>query len=171
MRNASCCSLAHSLNLLSSCFDGAVQQMLAAGIDVRGYTIEDNRILFVCDQRGFKDMNRVRHFLLGQPETLEFEWNSKKYQPGSLINDDDGEVSADPMSRFQAIQDEQARTAKREARLKKKAKEAKAAKKKLAKQKAEKQKKAAAKAAKAKAAAAEAAAEAAAKQPQDKTEL
>lgn len=154
-------------------------QMLAAGIDVRGYTIEDNRILFVCDQRGYKDMNRVRAFLLIQKETQEFEWNSKKSYPGAVPTDESGEPAmADPLAKFQAMQDEQAAAAKKAARKKKKeeekrqrelrAKKEREAKKK--KQEAQKKKKQQEEEAKKKAQAAETAAksaatEAAAQQP------
>jgi colicin import membrane protein len=113
--------------------------MMTAGIDVRAYTIEDNRILFVCDQRGFKDMSRVRSFVLDQKETEEFEWNSKKSKPGDKVASGDaagGDAAADPLARFQAMQDEQAALAKRKERqAKKKAQEKKR------KQRAEKKKK------------------------------
>jgi hypothetical protein len=93
-------------------------QMMTAGIDVRGYSIEDDRILFVCDQRGYKDMNRVREFVLSQPETAEFEWNSKKSTPTAK---DAG--SPDPVAKFQQMQEEQAAQAKREAKKAKKERE------------------------------------------------
>lgn len=157
-------------------------QMMAAGIDVRGYTIEDNRILFVCDQRGYKDMNRVRAFLLIQPETQEFEWNSKKSYPGAVPLDESGEpAAADPLAKFQAMQDEQAAAAKRAARKLKKDEEnrqremrqAKAKAEKKKKQEAEKKKKEAAKKQQeeAKAAADAANAQQQTKQPEVHTEL
>ena len=117
-------------------------QMMAAGIDVRGYTIEDNRILFVCDQRGYKDMNRVRSFLLLQAETAEFEWNSKKSYPGAVPLDESGEPAvADPLAKFQAMQDEQAAAAKRAARKLKKDEENRQREMRQAKEKAAKKKK------------------------------
>ena len=127
--------------------------MMTAGIDVRGYSIEDNRILFVCDQRGFKDMNRVRAFLLRQPETLEFEWNNKKSVPGDIPKDEEGgdDAAADPLAKFQAMQEDAQQEAKRKARAEKKAKEEKARKAKLAKAKKERETKQKAEAAKKKA--------------------
>ena len=92
---------------------------MSAGIDVRGYSIEENRILFVCDQRGAKDMNRVRQFVLKQSETEEFEWNSRTSKPGDVINDE-GEAN-DPMAQFQAMQEEQQAKERREQRKKRKA--------------------------------------------------
>lgn len=115
--------------------------MMSAGIDVRGYTIEDDRILFVCEQRGFKDMNKVRAFLLVQPETKEFEWNSKKSLPGESVSDDSDTVADDPMAKFQAMQEEAQQNAKREAKKKKKAAEAAKRKKEQAKKKAQAEKK------------------------------
>lgn len=117
---------------------------MTAGIDVRAYTIEDNRILFVCDQRGFKDMSRVRSFVLDQKETEEFEWNSKKSRPGDKLASGDaagGDASADPLARFQAMQDEQAALAKRKERQAKKKAQEKKRKQRAEKERAEKKKK------------------------------
>jgi hypothetical protein len=114
--------------------------MISGGIDTRAYTIEDNRILFVCDQRGFKDMNKVRQFVLTQPETVEFEWNNKKSTPADIPKGEDGEAAAsDPLAKFQAMQEEQARQQKAAERKAKKAMEER--KKKKAKKEAEKKKK------------------------------
>jgi hypothetical protein len=126
-------------------------QMAAAGIDVRGYTIEDNRLLFVCDQRGYKDMNKARAFLLRQKEVVDFEWNSKKSFPGDVLTDEedasgDAAAAADPMARFQAMQDEQAALARREKRKAKREREARQRKKKRAAEKAKAKKAAKAKA-------------------------
>ncbi len=124
-------------------------QMSTAGIDVRGYTIEDNRILFVCDQRGYKDMNRVRNFVLKQIEVVDFEWNSKKSVPGDVLSEEEEGNSgkpaavADPIAQFQAMQDEQAARQKREQRRAKKEKEARLKKKKTEKAKKQKAKEAA----------------------------
>ena len=121
--------------------------MMTAGIDVRAYTIEDNRILFVCDQRGFKDMSRVRSFVLDQKETEEFEWNSKKSKPGDKVASGDGgaaaggDAGADPLARFQAMQDEQAALAKRKERQAKKKAQEKKRKQRAEKERAEKKKK------------------------------
>jgi len=103
--------------------------MMTAGIAVRGYTIEDNRILFVCDERGFKDMNKAKNFLLRQPEVMEFEWNNKKSLPGDIpTSDDEGEAPKDPLAKFQEMQEEQQRKFKHEQRQKKKAEQEKAKK-------------------------------------------
>jgi len=121
--------------------------MMTGGIGVRAYTIEDNRILFVCDQRGHKDMNRVRSFLLQQAETEEFEWNSKKSRPGDGVADADagGDAApADPLARFQAMQDEQADEEKRRARAEKKKKEERKRKQRRQREMAEKKKRIAA---------------------------
>lgn len=102
-------------------------QMAAAGIITRGYPVEDNRILFVCDEHGFKHMTRLRSFVLRQPEITEFEWNNKVSRPGDVSSDDDAPAD-DPMSKFQAMQEEAAQRERRAERAKKKASKAKAKK-------------------------------------------
>jgi Skp family chaperone for outer membrane proteins len=107
-----------------------LQQMMSAGIDVRGYTIEPTRILFVCDQ----------------PQAVEFEWNNKKTTPADLSTnpDSDADQPTDPMARFTAMQDEQAQLAKRKAKKEKKQREAdKKRRKKLAAKKKKQQEEAA----------------------------
>jgi len=48
------------------------------GVEAKGYAVEDNKILFVTE-RGFKDMLKVKDFVLGQKESVEFEWQQQKY--------------------------------------------------------------------------------------------
>jgi len=86
-------------------------QLLAGGVHTRAYTIEDNRILFACE-RGYRDMSRVREFVLKQAETVEFEWNNKKTTPADLANlsdedDTDASSQTDPLAKFHAMQEEQ----------------------------------------------------------------
>jgi hypothetical protein len=144
------------MHFFSLLFSFSLQQMAAAGIDVKGYTVEDNRILFVADQRGFKDMHRVRTFLLRQPETVEFEWSQKKYKPGDMPTDDplnDGDVSTDVLANFNAMQDENLRKERQEKRRKEREADAtrRAREKEKKKRAAQKKKKEQEKAAKAKA--------------------
>lgn len=96
-------------------------QMMTAGIAVRGYTIEDNRILFVCDERGYRDMTKARNYLLRQPEVVEFEWSNRKSKPGDAPMDENAEPPPDPLAKFQAMQEEQMAIAKRKERAAKKA--------------------------------------------------
>jgi len=56
-------------------------QLTSGGVQCRSYAIEDDKILFVCDSLGYKDMFKVKQFVLKQPQVTEFEWNQQKYQP------------------------------------------------------------------------------------------
>jgi hypothetical protein len=107
--------------------------MSAGGIGVRGYTVEDHRMLFVCDQRGAADMVKARKFLLRQKEVEVFEWDNKKTKPSDVDqgSDEDGSAAKpDPMEKFREIQAENARKHKKLEREKAAAAKAAAAKEK-----------------------------------------
>lgn len=55
--------------------------MHSGGVSARSYAVEDQKILFVTDVGGMKDMFKVKKFVLEQPETKEFEWNQQKSAP------------------------------------------------------------------------------------------
>ena len=78
--------------------------MNTGGINVRSYTIEDHRILFVCDERGWKDMFKVKKFVLEQHQVVEFEWNQQKYHPepaGAKKEEaEEGDEPVHPLAKF-----------------------------------------------------------------------
>lgn len=77
--------------------------MTTGGVASRAYVIEDDKILFVCDVAGIKDMMRVKKFALKQPETMEFEWNQKKYpKPEKPEEDDEDDIYQDPLEALRA---------------------------------------------------------------------
>eukprot|EP00457_Paulinella_chromatophora_P017112 gb/GEZN01018075.1/.p1 GENE.gb/GEZN01018075.1/~~gb/GEZN01018075.1/.p1 ORF type:complete len:200 (+),score=43.55 gb/GEZN01018075.1/:28-627(+) len=47
---------------------------------LKSYAIEENRILFVVES-GYRDVMRLKEFVLSQPETVNFEWNQQKSTP------------------------------------------------------------------------------------------
>jgi hypothetical protein len=72
-------------------------QLGSGGVTVRAYTIEDDKILFVADNLGFKDMLKVKNFVLKQAEVTEFEWNQKKYKPEDA-DSSNSEEFVDPLA-------------------------------------------------------------------------
>jgi len=58
--------------------------MHTGGLHVKAYGIEDAKILFVTDEKGYKDMVKVKEFVLRQPVVTEFEWNQQKYTKNDI---------------------------------------------------------------------------------------
>jgi len=61
-------------------------------VGAKGYAIEENKILFVTDEKGYADMNKVKRFVLKQRETEEWEWSQQKARP---VKDADGNIVED----------------------------------------------------------------------------
>ena len=48
--------------------------LTSGGVDVKGYSVEAGKVLFVAE-RGFKDMTKVQRFVLKQDGVVDFEWS------------------------------------------------------------------------------------------------
>lgn len=96
-------------------------QLVTGGVDTRAYPIDANRVLFVCDRFGARDMIKVREFLMSQKEVVDFEWNQKKVTKEQWLagagNNLDDELTYE--DKFNKYKDEEARRARALARKKK----------------------------------------------------
>ncbi len=75
------------------------QQLLTTdATPIKCYPIEDDKILLGVDG-GYRDMHKVREFVLDQPELIEFEWQQQKSKPNHLLKAGGG--GKQPMSEEQ----------------------------------------------------------------------
>jgi len=56
-------------------------KLKASGASIKAFAFENSRIIFIADERGYKDMVKVKEFCLLQKETKDFEWNQQVFKP------------------------------------------------------------------------------------------
>lgn len=67
----------------TSKWSGRLSDVLnSGGVLVKAYPVEPGRALFVLEH-GTKDLEKVKQFMLEQPEVADFEWNQQKFYPSS----------------------------------------------------------------------------------------